>query len=118
MPIHTHSKALQHKTYPVPLQNARQRHVLSPLSSLARCQLSDTSIIYRAYVLTGQAGRVDKSVDIRVFGKGASGRVIPRLDHVRRRPDARAAVRAKVEQGQRSPRSRRYAHPHPFRDFS
>ena len=107
----------------MPLQNTRQRHVLSQLSLLARCQLSDASIKYRVCALTGKARRVDNPVDIRVFGmddlaEGAPGCMISCLDHVRRRPDARAAIRAKVEKGQRRARSRRYTHPRPFRDLS
>ena len=50
------------------LQNTRQLHVLLQLPNVGRFQFCDTSIIDRVNIFTGQAGRIDQAVDIRVFG--------------------------------------------------
>ena len=95
--------------------------MLLQLPNVARFQLSDTSSIDRVYIFTGQTGRIDQSV--RVFGmdglaEGAPGCMIPRLDHIRRCPDARTAIRAKVEKRQRRAWFHRYAHPRAFSDLA
>lgn len=50
--------------------------------------------------------------------EGAPGCMIPRLNHIRRCPDARAAVCTKVEKRQRHGRLRGYTHPHAFPDLA
>ena len=90
---------------------------------VARFQLFDTSILDRVNIFTGQAGRIDQSGYIRLFGmdrlaEGTPGCMISRLYHVRRGPNARAAIRTEVEKRQRRIWFRRYADPRAFRDLA
>ena len=87
------------------LQHTRQLHVILQWSNVVRCQLTDASIVDRVDILPGQTGCIDQSVNIRVFSmdgqaEGTPGCMVPRLDYVCRRPDARTAIRAKVEKHQ------------------
>ena len=55
------------------LQNIWQFHMLLQFSNVTRFQLFDTPFIDRVNVFTSEAGRIDQSVDIRVFFYGPDG---------------------------------------------